>query len=94
MGAELSTEQAVYKTYLKGIVTLNMVQQTEYDCWRCRAVDMGAEQLSRVQDSAVYKTYLKAVADPALDAIAHSGPYTALVGHLRPQLGAAAAMSP
>lgn len=52
---------------------------------------MGAEQLSKVQGSAVYKTYLKGVADPALDAISHSGPYNALVDHLRPQLGAGGA---
>jgi hypothetical protein len=60
-----------------------------------KAVDLGAEQLSKVQDSAVYKTYLKGVADPALDAIQQSGPYNALVDHLRPQLaGGAAAMGP
>lgn len=53
-----------------------------------KAVDMGAEQLSKVADSAVVKTLYPAIspyADPALDAITQSDTYTALVDHLRPQ---------
>lgn len=54
----------------------------------CRAVDIGAAQLKQVQDSAVYRTLyrpISAVADPALDAIAASPGYAAIVDHLRPQ---------
>lgn len=56
----------------------------------CRAVDIGAAQLKQVQDSAVYRTLyrpISAVADPALDAIAASPGYNAIVDHLRPQSG-------
>lgn len=56
----------------------------------CRAVDMGAEQLSKVQETVVYRT-LQPALDPALDAISHSAPYTALVDHLRPQLASSTA---
>lgn len=59
------------------------------DCFY-RAVDIGAEQLSKVQEMGVYKAVQPAL-DPALDAILHSAPYAALVDHLRPQLAASAA---
>lgn len=55
-----------------------------------KAVDMGAEQLSKVQETVVYRT-LQPALDPALDAISHSAPYTALVDHLRPQLASSTA---
>jgi hypothetical protein len=53
-------------------------------------VDLGAEQLSRVQDTAVWRSMQPAL-DPAIDAISHSAPYAALVDHLRPQLAASTA---
>lgn len=60
----------------------------------CRAVDMGAEQLSKVQETSVWKTVQPAL-DPALGAISHSAPYAALVDHLRPQLApSTAAVAP
>jgi hypothetical protein len=55
-----------------------------------KAVDLGAEQLSRVQDTAVWRSVQPAL-DPAIDAISHSAPYAALVDHLRPQLAASTA---
>ena len=53
----------------------------------CRAVDMTAEQLGKMQDSFVYKALyprLLSYADPALDALASTETYTALKDHLRP----------
>ena len=54
---------------------------------RCRAVDMTAEQLGKMQDSFVYKALfprLLSYADPALDALASTETYNALKDHLRP----------
>ncbi len=48
---------------------------------------MGAEQLERVQGSYVYRALYPRIspfADPALDAVAATGTFTALVDHLRP----------
>jgi hypothetical protein len=52
-----------------------------------RAVEAGAEGLSKVQDSYMYKKLYPVVApytDPAVDRITHSAALTAVVDHLRP----------
>ncbi len=48
---------------------------------------LGAEQLERVQGSYVYRAlypHISPYADPALDAVAATGTFNALVDHLRP----------
>ena len=52
-----------------------------------RAVGLGAEQVERFQGSYVYRALYPRIspyAHPALDAVASTGTFNALVDHLRP----------